>query len=172
MIPLQLSSGVRCRHASLNRHVDVQKNRCLLTLLSASLFSSACALFRRSPDPNAPCPIPPTVAVANWNPTSQSGVIDGAVLRVDSLSDPTPKPLLDAQVVAAGPVRRSTTVDTVGRFRLNELPDGDYALTVRAIGFPTRHDSLRVRSNGFTGAIRLRTEVVLFPNCCRSRYCL
>ncbi len=140
------------------------------TIVERDERSADCSL--RSPDSNAPCPIPPTIAVASWTPTTQSGVIEGTVLRVDSLSDPTPKPIRDAQVVAAGTVQRTTVVDTAGHFRLSGLPDGDYAFTVRGIGFPTRRDSLRVRANGFTGAVRLRTNVVLFPNCCRLRYCL
>ncbi len=172
LVRSQVHSGVPCRQPLLNRHVGVLNNHRLMAPMGTLLLIGACARFRRSPDSNAPCPIPPTIAVASWTPTTQSGVIEGTVLRVDSLSDPTPKPIRDAQVVAAGTVQRTTVVDTAGHFRLSGLPDGDYAFTVRGIGFPTRRDSLRVRANGFTGAVRLRTNVVLFPNCCRLRYCL
>jgi hypothetical protein len=144
----------------------------VVAALLAPLLVNACALVRPEPAPNAPCPIPLPIAAATWISSPQASVIEGTVFRVDSLNDPTPKPLADAHVIIAGPVERSVVVDSAGHFRLTGLPDGQYAVSVRRLGYSTRRDSLRVGARGAIGEIRLRTDVVLLPNCCRSRICL
>jgi hypothetical protein len=166
--------GVRCRQDLVDRQVDVLTNRRLVTALVALLLVNACALVRSEPDPdpNAPCPIPPPIAAATWISSPHASVIEGTVLRVDSLNDSTPKPLTDAHVLVTGPVQRSVVVDSAGHFRLAALPDGQYAVSVRRLGYPTRRDSLHVGVQGAFGEIRLKTDVILFPNCCHSRICL
>jgi len=74
--------------------------------------------------------------LTRWTRTSRPGVVEGTVLRVDSLADSIPKPLNEARVRVIGPMQRSATVDSAGRFTLEGLPDGDYVVRVLRIGFP------------------------------------
>jgi len=141
-------------------------------LVAACIATLGCGLVHRSPDPNAPCPVPPIVAVARWSPTAQSGVIEGKVFRVDSLHDPAPQPLTDASILVTGTVQRGVRGDSTGYFRFVDLPAGDYVVVVRRVGYPNRSDSLRIDSRGAAGEIRLATDTRLFPHCCHSQYCL
>lgn len=136
------------------------------------MLLASCALLRR-PDQDAPCPGPPNFAAAKWTQSAESGVIQGIALHADSLADTVGKRLSSAaELVAAGPVKRVILLDSSGRFRLAGLPSGDYVVTVKALGYPTRRDSLHLRDNGASGVIRLGTYVNIFPACCHSLICL
>jgi Carboxypeptidase regulatory-like domain len=141
-------------------------------VVALCILGGACALWRRSDDPNEPCPSPPTIAVARWTPISSEGVIQGTVFRVESLRDPTPQPLADAHISIIGPIQRTITGDSAGHFRFVGLPSGNYVVYARRIGFPTRRDSLRIEGTGLDGEIRLRSDAIVFPNCCHSQVCL
>jgi len=150
----------------------MQNSRHAVAITATCLLVGACSLLRRSPESNAGCAIPPTIAVARWVVTSDSGVIEGSIVQVDSLRDPTPQPLANATVFVKGPVQRVVGGDSTGHFRLASLPPGDYVVDVRRIGFSTRRDSLRIGIGGVRGEIRLRSDVILFPSCCHSPVCL
>ena len=150
----------------------MQTARRFVPVMIASMVIAACGLLHRS-DPNAPCPVPPAVSLARWTPTNNSGVIEGTVMRVESLRDTAPKPLDQARVFISGPVQRSADVDSAGGFRLADLPLGQYLVGVRKVGYPPRNDSLRIGPGGLTGVIRLsQTPIALFANCCHSQICL
>jgi hypothetical protein len=138
--------------------------RCKYVALLACAVT-ACATHREAYE-SEHCPPPPHIALARWAPIDSLGVIEGRVLRVASVGDTAPKPLPDTQVQAIGPVQRGIVVDTAGRFRLTNLPVGEYLVRVRRFGFPERLDSLRIDATGYRGEIRLGPELVLFP-CCR-----
>jgi hypothetical protein len=87
--------------------------------------------------------MPAAAKVARWLATSDSGTIEGIVLRVDSLLDQTPAPLVDALVGLVGPLQHTVTVDRAGHFRFTDLSPGQYRVFDRRMGFPHRNARLR-----------------------------
>jgi Carboxypeptidase regulatory-like domain len=133
--------------------------------------SPGCGAPRHSTAANVSCPVPPSVSLADWVPTSVAGMIGGVILRVDSTSDSRRIPLPAAQIVAEGPLLRIATSDSAGKFQIAGLSGGRYIVTVRALGFLRRRDTLEVgAAAGVDGQIRLRSDVL--PPCCHSRICL
>jgi Carboxypeptidase regulatory-like domain len=156
----------------VNRQIAVQKQRRSLALVAVAILAAACNVLRHSSNPDASCPVPPVIALARWTSIPDSGVIEGAVLRVRSVTDQSPQPLEDVNVALAGPVHRTSRTDSAGHFRLIHLPAGDYLVRIQRVGFPTRDDSLRIGAGGFRGEIRLRSAYVAFTACCHAPYCV
>lgn len=142
-----------------------------VAVLVACFACSGRGPVRHSAAQNVSCPVPPGGSLADWVPTSVAGTIEGVILRVDSASDSRRIPLPAAQIVAEGPLLRIATSDSAGRFQLAGLSGGRYVVTVRALGFVRRRDTLQLgAASGIDGQIRLRSDVL--PPCCHSRICL
>lgn len=85
-----------------------------------------------------------------------------AVLFTGRVTDPDGNPISDARVVVLE-ANRSTRTDLEGRFRLAEMPEGTYGVSISALGFLPR--VYRVTLTGSTGVLeaRLIRSIVELP---------
>jgi len=119
-------------------------------------------------DGGSRCALRSPIAAARWARNAKPGAIEGTVHRINTLTDTAETALTGAEVTVSGPAARTTVADSAGQFSVADLPAGTYAVTVSHAGYPTRHDSLVVDSEGAIGDIRLR-DGMRYPICTRSR---
>ncbi len=85
-----------------------------------------------------------------------------AVVLSGRVVDPDGAPIADARVVILE-ANRSTSTDADGRFRLAEIPEGTYGVSVRALGYLPRVIRMTLRGSAATLEVRLQRTVVELP---------
>lgn len=98
----------------------------------------------------ATCPTPtPLPAIAIDSVSSARGVLTGRVVG-HVLGRP-----VDLARIALEPGHRQALADTLGRFRVDSVAAGTYALDVRRAGYEARRDSLAISDRGLAVVVYL-----------------
>ena len=128
----------------VDRPISMRAVSVRLFLLVALAVSSACYRYVEEVRPmtSADCsPEPPSKAfVRIIADSSFHRGISGQVFDADAEGG-IPRPVWEASVIALG-TKRGTTTDSLGRFRMDSIPPGRYALRTRRIGYKPRLDSV------------------------------
>jgi iron complex outermembrane receptor protein len=95
-------------------------------------------------------------------PPIDTTVAPVAVLLTGRALDPDGVPIVDARVVILE-ANRSTHTDAEGRFRLADIPEGTYGVSVSALGFLPRVYRMTLRGSAASLEARLLRSVVELP---------
>jgi len=150
-----------CTRATLDRLPGMRRLPVLLVACSVA----ACAQYAWVPDYMTPaCAATGPLALTNAgppvrverSPQTAPGSLSGTVVvaqRGDVLDH--------ARITLATEPVRAATTDSLGRFALQGVPPGRYAITIRRIGFQMTRDSVTVPREG---GVRLAVELEVAPS--------